>query len=101
MTAPPIDLASYHQDMLAIIDDLRQDFDTDTDGDITPESRISADLSFDSLDVVHMISAIESKYNKTDFMFEKLLMDGGQYVQDLTIDQIAKFVKAQIEGKSS
>lgn len=87
----PID-SNYESNAIEILRDLTQDWDTGLEDEITASTAIVADLDFDSLDVVHLITAIEQHYGQPNFPFEELLMVDGSYVQDLTVDEIARFV---------
>jgi len=91
--------SKYHDDAIEILRDLTQDWDTGLDDEITASTAIVADLDFDSLDVVHMITAIELHYDQPELPFEDLLMVDGQYVDDLTVDEIARFVGDHLNGK--
>lgn len=92
------DTAVYEKDTIELIRDITQDWDSSFEGEITGETRIAEDLEFDSLDVVHLITAIEQHYKRSDFAFENLLMENGQYVQDLTVAQITQFVQNHVES---
>lgn len=81
---------------IEMIKDITEDWDDAFEGEITGATQIARDLEFDSLDVVHLITAIEQRYERV-FAFDELLMVDGQFVQDLTIDQIAQFVQQSIE----
>lgn len=85
-------VADYEKDTIEIIGELIQDWDTGFDGGISPSTAIVADLGFESLDVVYLITAIEQRFKKSDFPFEELLMVDGHYVDDLTASQIAQFL---------
>lgn len=86
-------LADYEHDTIEILRELTQDWDSDFDDELSPTTAIAADLEFDSLDVVHLIAAIQQRYQRQDFPFEALLMIDGRYVPDLTVTQIAQFVQ--------
>jgi acyl carrier protein len=55
-----------------------------------------AELGFESLDVVYLVTAIEERYDRRDLPFEQLLMVDGSYVSDLTVKQIAQFLREQL-----
>lgn len=88
--------SDYENDTIEILRDLTQDWDTGLEGEISESTAVVADLDFDSLDVVHLITAIEQQYGQPDFPFEELLMVDGRYVQDLTVAQVAQFVRKHI-----
>jgi acyl carrier protein len=89
----------YEQDVIAILSELTADWDDlGTNGAIGPDTSIVADLGFESLDVVYMVTAIEDRYGRRDLPFEQLLMVDGAYVADLTVRQIASFLSESLEG---
>ena len=91
-------VADYENDTIEIISELTQDWDTGFDGGTSPSTAIVADLGFEYLDVVHLITAIEQRYDKSDFPLEELLMVDGHYVDDLTVTQIAQFLCEHLSG---
>lgn len=82
----------FEKDIIEVLGELTQDWDSGFSGEMTSDTTIVAGLGFESLDVVHLISAIEQKYDKSDFPFEDLLMVDGHYVEDLSVNEIADFV---------
>lgn len=94
-------ITDYEQDTISIIHDLTQDWDTGLEGELNAQTSIVADIEFESLDVVHLITAIEQFYDEASFPFEKLLMEDGHYVQDLTVHQIASFVQEHLVAQKS
>lgn len=93
-------VADFEQDVVTILKELTEDWDSGFDSAISPQTAIVADMGFESLDVVHLITSIEQFYQKSDFPFEDLLMADGHYVQDLTVKQVAEFLhQHQSRGK--
>lgn len=92
----PVESAPYEQDAIEMINDLTSDWDTGLDEGITAETRLVADLGFESLDVVYLVTAIEQRYGRRDLPFEELLMTEGRYVDDLTVSQVASFLSARL-----
>jgi acyl carrier protein len=102
MSEPTV--SDYENDTIEVLHELTQDWDTGFAGEISPSTAIVADLAFESLDVVHLITALEQRYEKSDFPFEEMLMVDDHYVEDLTVAQIARFVckhsdERGLEGK--
>lgn len=83
-------------DLIGMLKDLTSDWDTGFSGEISPATRLMGDLAFESVDVVHLIVAIQERYGKFDIPFEKLIMNEGRYVTDLTVEKIAEFLKANL-----
>lgn len=87
----------YEQDVVAILSELTADWDDlGLSGSVGPDTSIVADLGFESLDVVYMVTAIEDRYGRRDLPFEQLLMNDGSYVLDLSVKQIAQFLHEQV-----
>ena len=87
----------YEKDVIEILTELTADWDDlGLNGPLSPETAVVAELGFESLDVVYMVTAIEERYDRRDLPFEQLLMVDGSYVSDLTVKQIANFLREQI-----
>ncbi len=85
-------LAAYEADIIEILKDLTSDWEDAFSDDITRDTRLIDDLGFESIDVVHLITAIEQKYDRRDLPFEELLMVEGRYKDELTVAEIAEFL---------
>ena len=82
--------------VLEILKDLTADWDADYAGAMGPDTLLIADLDFESIDVVELVVSIEGRFQRRDLPFEKLLMDDGRYVEDLTVRQIVDFLEAEL-----
>lgn len=85
----------YADEICRIVTDMTSDWDDEFSGDITPDSALIQQLGFESLDVVHLVTAIEQHYDRRDLPWDQLLMNDGQYVPELTIAQFADFLQRQ------
>ena len=83
------------EDVLKIFRDLTSEFDTDFSGGINPQTRVSADLGFESVDVVEMIVALEEHYHRRDLPFQELVMKEGRN-HDFTIQDTANFISKHL-----
>ena len=63
---------------------------------ITPDSRIVADLEFESIDVIQMVVAVEQHFGRRNMGFDALLMRDGKYVDDLKVSEISAFVLSKL-----
>ena len=86
----------FEQKTIAILQDLTKDWDTGFDGGIGPDTKIVGDMGFESIDVVILVTAIETQFGRRDLPFEQLLMTDGRYVDDLSVRQIAAFLQILI-----
>lgn len=80
------------QELIAILNDMTRDWETDFQGQIGPTTRLVGDLAFASIDVVQLAVAIEEHFGQPGLPFEKMLMIEGRFVDDLRVDQVATFL---------
>lgn len=93
-----MDKGAILNDVLKIFKDLTSEFDTDFSGALGPEIRVTADLGFESVDVVEMIVALEEYYKRRDLPFQELVMDGGRY-HDFTIGVLVDFLYKHLTAR--
>jgi acyl carrier protein len=86
--------AEIQSTIVNILQDMTQEWDLDV-SDITPNTKIVEDLNFGSIDIIHLVVAIEETYKKK-LGFNELLMNNGQYVDDITIEQLVSFVSSKL-----
>ena len=82
--------------LVGILTDMTSDWDIELDSDINRETRLIADLAFESIDIVELVVAIEQTFNSRGIPFERLLMVDGRYVDDLSVAQVSDFVAANL-----
>lgn len=82
--------------LVEIIQDMMSDWDSDFEGSMDLETKLIADLGFESIDVVQLIVAIETHFDRRDLPFEELLMRDGRYVEDLSVGETARFLEAHL-----
>lgn len=78
--------------LITLLEDFTQAWDTEPDNGMTAETRLLADIGFESVDVIQLTVAIEEQFALQKTPFDKLLMKDGRYVDDLSIGQIARFL---------
>lgn len=70
-----------------------------------PETKITSDLlliqtlGFSSIDIMHMLASVDMRFNK-HLPYDKMLMKNGQYVTDLSIQDIVEFIYENQENAS-
>jgi acyl carrier protein len=84
--------------VIALVNDLTQDWGLDTSPPPGASTRLAADLQFASVDIIQLCVALEECYERR-FGFQDLLMRDGSYVGDLSIGQLADFVDTQLTQK--
>jgi acyl carrier protein len=80
--------------VIATIESLVQDWDIAQP--IDAGTRLVADLGFESIDLIQMVSALEQEFGRPTVSFAEMLVVDGRYVDDLTVGQIAEAVAARV-----
>lgn len=102
LTGTPIGGAALSKDpravearIVAVLSDMVQDWGIDAD-EITADTRLVADLEFVSVDIIHLIVAIEEDLKRPKMGFQELLMKDGRYVDEITVRQLTEFVSSKL-----
>jgi acyl carrier protein len=61
------------------------------DEEITPQTKFNDELGFSSIDMMHYLAVIDMEFRKK-FPFEQLIMNGGIYRNELTVEELATFL---------
>jgi acyl carrier protein len=67
----------------------------DEEDPITPETYLIADLGFASIDFVQLVVDIEESFGQK-LGFQELLMPNGKYVNDLSFQELTRFVESRL-----
>ena len=86
--------------VVAIVDDLVQDWGLDLDAPTGAQTMLVAGLEFASVDIIQLCVALEQCYGRR-FGFQDLLMKDGSYVGDLSLGQLAAFVDAKLSSQGA
>ncbi len=81
--------------VVAVIEDLIQDWGLELDGGVTAATQLVAHLEFASVDIIQLCVALEEAYGRK-LGFQALLMRDGSYVGDLSVAQIARFIESRL-----
>lgn len=89
----PLEKYAILGEVLKILEDMTSDWEMGFAGKIGSETRLVADLAFESLDVVQLAVAIEEHFKRSGLPFQKLFMrlDGG-YVEDVRVSEVVDFL---------
>jgi acyl carrier protein len=93
-----IDGDQVTSELVAILESLTGDWETGFSGQIGSNTKLIADLGFESIDVVHLIVALEEHFRRNDLPFESLLMNEGRYVQGLQVGEVAVFLSEHVSS---
>ena len=96
--AQPIARETIRNDVIRILSDMTQEWDMGFSGSITEDTSLVADLAFQSIDVVMLISEIHRYYRGKKFPFDLLFITKGGYVDDLRISVLVDFIHAHWNG---
>jgi acyl carrier protein len=83
--------------VVAVVEDLIQDWGLELDSKVGAASRLAADLEFASVDIIQLCVALEQCYGRK-FGFQHLLMSDGRYVGDLSVAQFAIFIEQRLQA---
>ena len=86
--------------VVAIVEDLIQDWGLDLDGPIDSDTLLAGDLEFASVDIIQLCVALEQSYGRR-FGFQDLLMKDGSYVGDLSLRQFAAFIDTKLASEGA
>jgi acyl carrier protein len=93
-----LDSGQILANLVEILEEITQDWDTELSGKISADTSLMNDLTFESIDVVMLIVAIEERFKKTGLPFDELLMVDGRYVDDLRVSELAGFLETHLNG---
>jgi acyl carrier protein len=82
--------------VIGVLQEITQDWDLDLPGGFRPETRLIADLAFESIDLVQFAVSLEQAVGQKGLPFENLFMKDGDYVDDLSVQQVVEFLLAQV-----
>ena len=94
------DVEHVQADILLIIEDMVQDWDTQVEGGLGRSTRLVDDLGFSSVDIISLIVSIEEHFRTRNLGFADLLMRDGRYVDDLGVGELASFVASRLHRGS-
>lgn len=83
---------SMQQQLIALLNDMIQEWDIELLDPIGAETRLIEDLGFESVDLMQLIVAIEQTFGVRGLPYEQVLMQDGGYVTEITVRQLADFL---------
>lgn len=87
--------SKIESELIEILKDITQDWEID-EIEIFPSTKIVEDLGFVSIDIIQLVVAIEEHFQQK-LGFNELLMKNGRYIDDLAVEEIAKFVERKVK----
>jgi acyl carrier protein len=93
--------ACISAEIISLVADVAQDLPAHPDCELTSDTRLVSDLGFSSVDIISLIVEIEEHFQQRNLGFADLLMQGGHYVEELRIGELAAFVESRLGGEPS
>lgn len=84
--------------VILVLNDTVQDWDLDLEEAIGPDTTLIEDLAFESIDIVQFSVALEQALGRRDLAFEKLFIQDGAYVDDVSVAEITAFLTRELQA---
>src|SRR5678816_3635534 len=84
--------------VVQVINELVADWELDQPTGVRGSTRLMEDLEFESIDSVQLAVSLEQHFEQSGLPFEKLFMRDGDYVDDLTVGEIAVFLRSHLKS---
>ncbi|PIR39359.1 MAG: acyl carrier protein [Alphaproteobacteria bacterium CG11_big_fil_rev_8_21_14_0_20_39_49] len=82
---------TVEQVVIGLVEEFVDDWGLD-DIEINKDTKIKADIGFDSSDTMQLFAAIAEHYDYVEFRFQELVVQDDKFVDDLTLGQVIVFV---------
>ena len=82
--------------VITVLQDMIADWDLDDIDEIGAETKLMADLAFESLDVVQFVVALEKEFERKNLPFQNLFMHDGDYVDEIKVKEVVEFLNKNI-----
>ena len=92
------DRPTIEKTVIVTLDGLVQDWDIEDP--IDRSTKVVADLGFESIDLIQMVAALERAFKLKGGSLVEMLVEGGRYVADLTVEEICQRVEQRV-GRSN
>jgi len=97
-TLESVDQDAILDECVGIIKDMTVDWDPNAK--ITGDTEVIAELGFVSVDIIQLVVALETRFQRRDFSFDRLLMQDGRYIDALYVRDIVDFVRRHLQAVS-
>ena len=82
--------------VIGVLQDTIKDWDLELEDEISAETTLIEDLAFESIDIVQLSVALEQALGRKDLPFEKLFIEDGAYVDDVSVNDIVSFLAGEL-----
>jgi len=87
--------SKIQSELIELLKEITEDWEID-EIEILASTKIVEDLGFVSIDIIQLVVAIEEHFQQK-LGFNELLMNNGRYIDDLAVEEIAKFVEGKLK----
>jgi len=88
---------ALQQTVISVLNDTVRDWDLELEGGIGPLTTLIEDLAFESIDIVQFSVALEQALGRKDLPFERLFINDGAYVDDVSVQGITDFLAEEFK----
>ena len=78
--------------LVHILEEMSSEWEMGFSDDIGPQTRLIADLAFNSINFVQLAAAIEEHFRQNDLPFQSLIMADDYVVDDLKVSDLVDFL---------
>ena len=90
----PVERPATSAKVIATLQELMRDWEIEDR--IESQTRVVADLGFESIDLIQMVAAFEQAFRPYRVSLVDMLVADGRYVDDLTVDEIVDAIQAKV-----
>jgi acyl carrier protein len=83
--------------VVSVLQEMTADWDLDNENEISSETSLMEDLAFESIDVVQLVVALEKKLDRKGIPFEKLFIQDGDYVEEVSVGELVNFLNDHLK----
>lgn len=87
--------------VVSVLQEMTADWDMDDENEISSETSLMEDLAFESIDVVQLVVALEKKLDRKGIPFEKLFIQDGDYVEEVSVGEVVNFLNENLKLPST
>lgn len=87
--------------VVSVLQEMTADWDLDNENEISSETSLMEDLAFESIDVVQLVVALEKKLDRKGIPFEKLFIQDGDYVEEISVGELVNFLDENLKLPST
>lgn len=91
-----MDRLAIEKIVIGVLEDMTQDWDLELETPMGSATLLMENLEFESIDVVQFATSLEKAVEKQMLPFEKLFLNDGDYVDDVSVEQVVDFLTSEL-----